>query len=193
MMEVDARDCGHRHTSHSLGHSKEALMNALEILKQMHEEAKAAFQKLEQASPEERGALWAKLRPELTAHEQMEERFVYDPAVQQVGGRDPLIPARHELHEQQVKQATSMMDQIGELDSRDARFIEMVKQLHQTLGQHIEMEENEFWPHIRQAWGSEKLEEAGGKVQAAKTAATAGAAMSGAAGAASDAIRHIGD
>ncbi len=159
----------------------------------MHVDAKAAFQKIEGASPDQRGALWAKLRPELTAHEQIEERFVYDPAVKDVGDRAPMLSAWHRRHEQMVQQATSMMDEIGRLDSRDAQFLSMVEQLHQALAQHIEMEETEFWPLIRQAWGPERLEQAGGKVEAAKTAATAGAGVSGALGAVSDAIKHVGD
>ena len=167
-------------------------MDALEILRQMHVEAKSAFQKLEQASPDERGALWAKLRPELTAHEKMEEQFVYDPAVQQVGDRDPLIPDRHRMHEQQVKQATEMMDRIGNLDPRESHFLQMVRELNQALVQHIEMEEREFWPHIRQAWGEQKLQDAAGKVDAAKKAAEAGAGVSGALGAAAEAVRNIG-
>src|SRR5579884_3745270 len=150
----------------------------------MHVDAKAAFQKIEGASPDQRGALWAKLRPELTAHEQIEERFVYDPAVKDVGDRAPMLSAWHRRHEQMVQQATSMMDEIGRLDSRDAQFLSMVEQLHQALAQHIEMEETEFWPLIQQA---------GGKVEAAKTAATAGAGVSGALGAVSDAIKHVGD
>jgi hypothetical protein len=149
-------------------------MDALEILRQMHVEAKSAFQKLEQASPDQRGTLWAKLRPELTAHEQMEEQFVYDPAVEDAGDRDPRLADRHRLHEQQVKQATSMMDEIGRLDPRDAGFLDMVRQLHQTLEQHIEMEETDFWPWIRQSWGEEKLQKASGPIQSAKAAAAAG-------------------
>jgi hypothetical protein len=46
-------------------------MDALEILREQHLDARSAFEQIEQASPDQRGALWAKLRAELKAHEQM--------------------------------------------------------------------------------------------------------------------------
>src|SRR5699024_5045799 len=63
-------------------------MDAIEILRQMHVEAKSAFDKIEHASPDERGGLWGKLHSELKLHEQVEERWVYDPVSQEVEGRD---------------------------------------------------------------------------------------------------------
>ena len=43
-------------------------MDAIEFLKHEHQKAKAAFAKLLEASPDERGALWKELQPELKAH-----------------------------------------------------------------------------------------------------------------------------
>ena len=167
-------------------------MDALEALRQMHGEAKAAFQRIEQASPDERGGLWARLRPELLAHEQIEERFVYDPVLRDRGS-DPMLTNWHRRHEQEVEQANALIDEIGRLDPREARFVERVGELHRALAAHIAMEENEFWPRIRQVWGADRLEQAGRQVEAARTAATAAAGVSGAVGSIAESIKQALD
>ena len=50
-------------------------MQAIQLLKQEHGKAKAAFQEIETAPASGRSALWGKLRPELELHEQMEEKL----------------------------------------------------------------------------------------------------------------------
>src|SRR5437762_2267789 len=77
-------------------------MDAIEILRQMHVEAKSAFDKLEHAGPDERGERWDKLHPELKLHEQLEERFVYDPVSHEVEGRDPVLADWHRRHHEEV-------------------------------------------------------------------------------------------
>src|SRR5690242_89077 len=153
-------------------------MDALEILRQMHVEAKSEFQKLSGASPEERGSIWAKLHPQLEAHEKIEEQFVYDPVVQEANGSGSQLRQFHSQHEQEVKQAETLIGEIGRMEPPDSRFMESVEQLHQALAKHIEMEESEFWPMIRQTWGEERLDQVGEQVQAAKAAASTGASAS---------------
>ena len=166
-------------------------MDAIEILREMHVEAKSTFQKIEQGSPDERGGLWAKLRPELVLHEQVEERFVYDPATKDVGGNDPVLSTWHQEHHQQVGEAERMIEQIGQLEPRSDQFVQMVGQLRMTLEQHIQREEGEIWPLIRNAWGTDKLEQAGTQVQAAKTAGSLGASASGAMGQLGEKIKDV--
>ena len=164
-------------------------MDALEVLREMHVEAKATFQQIEQASPEQRGALWAKLRPELKVHEELEERFVYDPVTRDVDGRDSVLSAWDQEHHQQVEEAEALMSELGRLEPREDQWIERFRALRQMLDSHIRQEETEVWPRIRSAWGPAKLEQVGAQVQAAKAAAGAGAKVSGAVGAAGEAIK----
>ncbi len=168
-------------------------MDTFEILREMHVDAKATFREIEQAAPDKRGALWAKLRPELVAHEQIEERFVYGPAVKDLGGRDPMLADWEQRHKDLVHQASALMDEIGHLDAKEPRFVDLVGQLHQALAQHIDQEETSAWPHIRQAWGQEKLDQASGKVQAAKKMAAGGAAASGLLGGVAESVKNAGD
>src|SRR3954464_5957539 len=143
-------------------------MDALETLRQMHVEAKSAFQHIEQAGPDQRGQLWTKLEPELKLHEQAEERCVYDPAAQELGSRDQMLQDWHQRHHQEVGEAERMIGEIDRLNPQDSHWLEMVTQLRMTLERHIQTEEGEIWPHIRQVWGMDKLDHAGTEIEKMK-------------------------
>ena len=152
-------------------------MDALEELRQMHVEAKAAFKKIETAEPSKRGGLWAKLQPELELHEQIEERFVYDPVAREAGVADPILARWEQEHEAQVREADAVMTKIDALRPENELWIEHVHALHTTLEGHIAHEEQDIWPRIRTAWGAPKLQAAGRSVAAAKIAAKGGASV----------------
>src|SRR2546421_7888627 len=121
-------------------------MDALEVLKQMHVEAKSAFQKLESAGADQRGDLWRKLEPELKLHEQVEERFVYDPVAQE-HGNDQMLKDWHTHHHEEVGKAEQMIGRISGMQSHDDQWLSMVRELHTTLEHHIQEEEGRIWPH----------------------------------------------
>src|SRR5690349_17447453 len=108
-------------------------MDAIEMLRQQHVEANSAFQGIEAASPDQRGGLWSKLHPELKMHEQMEERFVYDPVARDVGQRDPMLKGWHDRHHTEVGEAERMIGQINGMNASDPHWLEMIGQLGATL------------------------------------------------------------
>ena len=142
-------------------------MDALEILRQMHVEAKSAFQHIEQAGPDQRGQLWMKLHPHLKLHEQLEEQWVYDPVHTEIGSRDQVLQDWHHRHHEEVGEAERVIGEINRLDPQDNHWLEMVTGLRMTLEGHIKTEEGEIWPHIRQVWGMDKLEHAGTEIEKA--------------------------
>jgi hypothetical protein len=86
-------------------------MNAIELRKSQHKEAKAAFQKIEEASESQRGALWKHLSPELKLHEQMEEKHLYGPVARDAD--DPTLVAWPDRHAAGVHEAEQL---IGGID-----------------------------------------------------------------------------
>jgi hypothetical protein len=58
------------------------------------------------------------------------------------------------------------------------------------LESHIQQEETQAWPKIREAWGTDKLNSVGGQVKAARAAGGVGAAISGAVGMTAEAIKN---
>ncbi|HJP90160.1 MAG TPA: hemerythrin domain-containing protein [Candidatus Limnocylindrales bacterium] len=164
-------------------------MDALDELEQMHEEARTEFAKLGTSGATDRAGAWAKLHAALKLHEQIEEKFVYDPVVEEIGDTDTRLDAFHAQHEQEAHDANQLMDRIGELDVNDSEWLATVQQLRQALEQHMAVEEDQFWPLIRETWGEDKLQDAGAKVSAAKAAGEAGGAMAEVLGKADQALK----
>lgn len=152
-------------------------MDALEVLRQMHVEAKSAFKKIESASPTERGGLWAALQPQLEVHERIEERFVYDPVAADAGGEDPVLARWEEEHEAQVADADTVMARIDAGEPTSDTWLREVSSLAATLEEHIAHEEEDIWPRIKSLWSTEQLEAAGRAVAAAKDAVVGGATV----------------
>lgn len=146
-------------------------MDVIQMLKQQHEEAKSAFSKLEQAPAAERGGLWTKLQPELKAHEQYEEQFVYEPIVTDAQGRDATLVSWHEHHQTEVREADGLIAEVGRHDSASETWLAAVRTLKSALERHIQEEEGDIWPRIQQVWPSQKREEVGRQVEGAKQAA----------------------
>lgn len=144
-------------------------MDAIQFLKQAHQEAKQMFQRIEGAAGhDERGQLWKKLEPELKAHEQMEEQHLYGPVARDVGSRETTLPRWAEHHREEVAEAESVIEEINGLDPSDTEWLTQVKALKATLEHHIEEEEQKIWPKIQQTWDRPKLEQAGKAMEAMK-------------------------
>jgi hemerythrin-like domain-containing protein len=143
-------------------------MDAIQMLKQEHEQAKKMFGEIEQASGERRGQLWTKLRPELKVHEQLEEAALYGPVAREVGANDSKLSEWEEHHHEEVSELESMIQNIDELEPSEPQWMEKVKELQQTLEHHIEEEEGDIWPRIQQVWDRAKLAQAGDQMATMK-------------------------
>jgi hemerythrin-like domain-containing protein len=143
-------------------------MDAIQMLKQEHEQAKKMFAQIEPASGDERGQLWKKLKPELKLHEQMEERALYKPVAKDVGSKDRKLSEWENHHRAEVSELESMIKEIDELEPSAKQWMEKIKELRQTLEHHIQEEEGEIWPRIQQVWEREKLAEAGEQMETMK-------------------------
>src|SRR5262245_64025023 len=110
-------------------------MQAIQLLKQAHGKAKAAFQEIESASAAQRGAMWRKLRPELEAHEKMEEMHLYGPAAREAKA-DRALADWEQAHHREVQEAEGLIREISRLDPSDDKWLATVKKLHGALDQH---------------------------------------------------------
>jgi hypothetical protein len=149
-------------------------MQAIQFLKMAHGEATAAFQEIEAAPETRRGVLWDKLRPELEAHQKMEEAHLYEPVAREVEGERALA-YWEKAHHRETEAAEGLIKKIDHLDPSDPMWLATVKQLKHTLEQHIHREEQDIWPRIERVWDARRLEEAGRQMAAMKEHATVGA------------------
>jgi hemerythrin-like domain-containing protein len=139
----------------------ETAMNAIEFLKQEHQNANEKFEEIEQASPGQRGELWKELKPELKVHEHIEDEFLYGPL-----RKDPKAKGTPlaDFQEHQDKDVAELEQAIAELEKKDPAedaWLAQLKKIHATLKDHIKAEEGTIFPAIPGVWPASKLEEAG--------------------------------
>ena len=143
--------------------NKEGRMHAIEFLKHEHQKAKAAFGKVLHASSTERGKLWTELKPELEAHEEIEETCLYGPISQEAS--DPMLRDWKRRHQEEIKRVDAVIKQVDGLGNDDGRRLEKLNEIHKSLEAHIREEEDEIFPRISRAWDQSRLEQAGTKME----------------------------
>jgi Hemerythrin HHE cation binding domain len=90
-------------------------VDALLILKQMHEDLKGQFEELLRTYyPFQAQEFWRELQPVLKRHEQIEETYVYGP-LRQHSGADPALA-------EWVKQHDHAVEHVQRLSPRGKRF-----------------------------------------------------------------------
>ena len=139
-------------------------MNAIQFLKQEHRTAKAAFEKVLQASPAKRGDLWEELTPELEAHEEIEDACLYEPLAGDAGGKDAKLAEWPRKHQSEVDEVEDLIGEIDELDPEGDKWLAKVKEVHESLQHHIQEEEGEIFPRISKVWDEARLTQAGKKM-----------------------------
>ncbi len=145
-------------------------MDAITLLKQDHRSVEKAFKAFERAGDR---ALKAKadavrtMVSELSVHAAAEEQAFY-PAVRSevAGASDTVLESLEEHHI--VKWVLSELDG---MDPRAERFDAKVRVLIETVRHHVDEEEHELFPLVRQTLGRKRLAEIGAALERAKRAA----------------------
>ena len=130
-------------------------MNAIELLKTQHEEAKKLFEKIESAQDEEKQDLFERLADALAVHATIEEKHFY-PATKSARTEELLQEAVEE--HLAVKR---LIADLLELTPEDAQFDAKVTVLKEQVEHHVEEEEGELFPKVRKMLGAEELEDLG--------------------------------
>ncbi|HEX8136779.1 MAG TPA: hemerythrin domain-containing protein [Pyrinomonadaceae bacterium] len=141
-------------------------MNAFELLKQDHEKVSGIFEQIEETTEravKTREELYGRLRTELDIHSQIEEEVFY-PAIEELDETRALTLEAYEEHNV-VKQ---LLDELDALPVDDETWTAKLKVLHENVDHHVEEEETELFPLVRQVLTSEAIEELGVRLQAAK-------------------------
>jgi hemerythrin superfamily protein len=130
-----------------------------------HREVEAVFEELERdGGGQNRRELVEHVIAELVRHSVGEEQYVYPTARRVLDDGDKI--ADHELEEH--ADAEKIMKEIEKTDSDDPRFDELVRKLMKDIRHHIEDEEGDLLPALRQACSADDLRELGEKFEHAK-------------------------
>lgn len=125
---------------------QDAEMDAVDLLESQHRDVEALFGQLREAeSAEERGELFAELADQLAAHSKIEETIFYP----KVCDEDTSEILHHSVEEHlSVKRVIA---ELLEMEPDDAKFMSKIDELEELVSDHVEDEETELFPQVRES------------------------------------------
>jgi len=135
-------------------------MNAIDLLKEQHEEVRGLFEQLEEAEDDdERESLFQELADNLAAHSIIEEKIFYPAAYAQK--TKELLTEAVEEHLAIKRILADLLEMLPEHDNFDAK----IKVLKEQVEHHVEEEEGELFTAARKELGAEALKKLGAEMK----------------------------
>jgi hemerythrin superfamily protein len=144
-------------------------MNALTFLKQEHQNVEALFKRFEDAgsnATKTKGQIAQKIIEHLSIHAAIEEQVFY-PAVQSLPGMEDMVLEALEEHHG----AKMFLMELEKLPPTFERYDAKMKVLMEQVRHHVQEEEEELFPQVREAMSVQQLEELGERLQKARETA----------------------
>ena len=139
-------------------------MNALVLLMKDHKTVASLFEQVKATDKEERHLqLFEQIKTELETHTHIEETIFY-PTIRQYDELKDLVLEGLEEH----KQVKTLIREIGNLVDGSEKLDAKLKVMGENVEHHVEEEENEMFPKVRQVMNNRDLEELGEQLEAAK-------------------------
>lgn len=136
--------------------------DAIVMLKDEHKEVKALFKRFDELKESPGRALEQVVEQvfrELVIHTKIEEEIFY-PLAKRTLEEDNLIYEANEEHHV----VDLLMEEISSLSSSDEAYVAKFVVLKENVEHHIEEEESDLFPKVREALGRNELQEAGEKM-----------------------------
>ncbi len=142
-------------------------MDAITLLKNDHKTVERLFKRFEKATKsggEDRKEIVAEIIKELSVHAAIEEQVFYPSVRNEVtDAEDTVLEALEEHHV--VKWTLAELEQ---MDESDERFTAKVTVLMESVRHHVEEEESEMFPDVRDSVGRKRLAEIGAVMEQMK-------------------------
>jgi hypothetical protein len=140
-------------------------MHAIKLLRGMHAETKVQFKIiLGTDDPQLADQAWRALQPVLKLHEEIEDRFVYQPLQEESLPGTPLGDwAVH--HDADVGLVERLILASGEPTPGTPEWRMCLAQVMDALSKHVMDEEGQIFGRIEQVWDTARLEKAGAQMQ----------------------------
>ena len=129
-------------------------MNAIDLLKQQHDEVEELFKKIENARSGKE-ELFDQIADALAVHSAIEEQHFY-PATKDARTEELL----HEAVEEHLAVKRVIADLL-EMEPDDPQFEAKIKVLKEQVEHHVEEEEKELFPKVRKMHSKDELEDLG--------------------------------
>jgi hemerythrin-like domain-containing protein len=135
-------------------------VEATKLLKQQHDEVKDLFKQFEEAEePGEKQELFEQIADDFAAHGEIEEKIFY-PAVY-VGQLKEKLQEAVEEHLVAKRVVADLLD----MEPSDEQFEAKMKVLKELIEHHVEEEEGELFPLVRQSFAREELDALGQQME----------------------------
>ncbi|MEV5712054.1 hemerythrin domain-containing protein [Actinoallomurus sp. NPDC052274] len=131
------------------------MADVVELITQDHRTLEELFDEL-QKDAARRPELLDKVAALLTAHSRAEEERVYPVVAKDAGERDEAEHGTEEHHE-----AEDMLERLRAMPPEGREFEEKLKEFIDAVKHHVEEEESEILPALREAVSAERLQELG--------------------------------
>ncbi len=143
-------------------------MDAIQLLRRDHRTVEKLFKEFERTGPKAKltkTRLVKKMIKELSLHAQVEEQIFY-PAVQEAAGEDDLVLKAMEEHDL-VK---VLLEQLDKMTPEEDRFQAKVYVLIESIRDHVDEEEKEIFPKLKEALKPAQLRNLGTRLEEGKKA-----------------------
>ncbi len=147
------------------------MTDVISMLQQDHREVEGLFAQIKVTDGDARGQLVSKLAAKVRLHMQVEEAIVYPAVARQVDDGDDMVHDARADHDD----ARRVLADVERLPPDDPRFDGALALLETGIAYHVEEEEDEIFPSLREAATAEELDALGETVAAAKGSARASA------------------
>ncbi len=137
-------------------------MNALELLKQDHQEASNMMDKLEMNDQSDM-QMFSQLKQALTLHTKVEETLLY-PALEEHEETRDMVQEAYEEHQT----VDEILAEMSGLAPTNEDFTRKLAELRENVMHHVKEEENEMFPKVEQVLGRDRLQEMGRQMQQMK-------------------------
>ena len=130
-------------------------MDAIETLEKDHDRIRSLFSEFnETTDPQELQDCFDKIGNILTIHAEAEEQVLY-PEASNCEGTGEIIAKGHQDHDK----GDQMVMEIKSINPSESQFKQKVKELQSFMLNHLDEEENDLFPKVRQGMDDLKLEE----------------------------------
>jgi iron-sulfur cluster repair protein YtfE (RIC family) len=138
-------------------------MNAIDLLQEDHNKVSRLFQKVKATEGENHQKLFEQIREELEAHTHIEETIFYPEMKKEKELEDLILEGIEEHH--QVKM---FLREIGNLVNDSEKFDPKLKVLIEDVEHHVQEEEGQMFPKIRELFDATVLNDLGSRMQEEK-------------------------
>lgn len=140
-------------------------MNAIDLLKEDHDKVDKLFQKVKATKDEDHHDLFEQIKHELEVHTHIEETIFYP---RLIADGDEELQKKTKEGIQEHHQAKIFLRELSNLTEDSEKFEPKLKVLMEDIGHHVQEEEGEMFPMVREQFDEYTLQMLGNDLEKEK-------------------------